>query len=47
MRNLPDQTCHEPDEISAVVQPFVIDWTTACRVGGSFKAKDRAPLFHF
>ena len=37
---------HEPNEIAPVVQPFIIDWTAGCRVGGSFNAKDRAPLFH-
>jgi hypothetical protein len=47
MRNLPDQACHELNEIPSVVQPFVIDWTAACRVGSSLNAKDWAALLDF
>jgi len=47
MRNLSDEACDELDEISPVVQCFVIDWTAACRVRSSFNAKNRAPWFHF
>jgi len=46
-RSLSDKACDESDEISPVVQCFVIDWTAACRVGSSFNAKNRAPCFHF
>jgi len=46
-RHLSNQACHELDEIPSVVQPFVIDWTAARRVGSSFDTKDRAPPFHF
>src|SRR5258707_4844817 len=46
-RNLSDQSGHELDEISPVMQLFVIDWTAACRVGSSFNAKDRAALLDF
>src|ERR1700758_4195471 len=46
-RSLSDKACDESDEISAVVECFVIDWTAACRVRSSFNAKNRAPWFHF
>jgi hypothetical protein len=46
-RDLSDQASSEADEIPSVVQPFVIDWTAARRVGSSFNAKDRAPLLDF
>src|SRR6266446_5073959 len=46
-RNLSDQAGHELDEISPVMQLFVIDRTAACRVGSSFNAKDRAALLDF
>ena len=46
-RNLSDQSGHELDEISPVMQLFVIDWTPACGVGSSFNPKDRASRFHF
>jgi hypothetical protein len=42
-RSLSDKACDESDEISPVVECFVIDWTAACRVGSSFNAKNRAP----
>src|SRR5215470_12034836 len=47
MRNLSYKARDESDEISAVVQCFVIDGTAACRVRGSFNAKNRASWFHF
>src|SRR6266852_1730169 len=46
-RHLSNQACHELDEIPSVVQPFVIDWTAACRVRSSLNAKDRAALLDF
>src|SRR5712671_2278403 len=46
-RNPSNQACREADEIASVVQPFVIDWTAARRVGSSFNAEDRAPPFNF
>src|SRR6266403_4125484 len=46
-RNLSDESGHELDEISPVMQLFVIDWTPACGVGSSFNPKDRASRFHF
>src|SRR6267378_5518484 len=46
-RHLSNQACHELDEIPSVVQPFVIDWTAACRVRSALNAKDRASRFHF
>jgi hypothetical protein len=46
-RSLSDKACDESDEISPVVECFVIDRTAACRVGSSFDAKNRAPWFHF
>src|SRR5258707_1753056 len=46
-RTLSDQSGHELDEISPVMQLFVIDWSPACGVGSSFNPKDRASRFHF
>src|SRR5467141_2077517 len=46
-RNLSDQSGHELDEISPVMQLFVIDWMPACGVRSSFNPKDRASRFHF
>src|SRR6266481_2293755 len=46
-RNLSDQSGHELDEISPVMQLFVIDWTPSRGVGSSFNPKDRASRFHF
>src|SRR5260370_7724284 len=46
-RTLSDQSGHELDEISPIMQLFVIDWTPACGVGSSFNPKDRASRFHF
>jgi len=47
MRNLSDEACHELGEIAPVMEPFVIHWAAAFRVGGSFNAKDWTPLFYF
>ena len=47
MRNLSDEACHKLDEISAVMQCFVIDWAAACRVGSSLNTKDRGLVFDF
>ena len=46
-RHLSNQACHELDEIPSVVQPFVIDWTAACRVRSALNAKDRTALLDF
>ena len=46
-RSLSDQARYELDQISAVVKCFVVDWTSACRIGSSFNAKNRAPWLHF
>src|SRR6266403_635585 len=46
-RHLSNQACHELDEIPSVVQPFVIDWTAACRVRSALNAKDRTTLLDF
>src|ERR1700758_1624090 len=46
-RNVSVEAGDESDEISAVVECFVIDGTVAGRVGSSFNAKNRAPWFHF
>ena len=40
MSSLSDKACHKLDEISTVMQRFVIDRTSASRVGGSLNAKD-------
>ena len=47
IRNLSDEVGHELDEIAPVMEPFVIHWAAACRVGGSFNAKDWTPLLYF
>src|SRR5215831_15339406 len=47
MRNLSDETRHKLDEISPVMQGFVIDRAAACRVGSSLNAKDRGLLLDF
>jgi len=46
-RHLSNQARHELDEIPSVVQPFVIDWTAACRVRSALNAKDRTTLLDF
>ena len=47
MRNLPDEACHKLDEISPVMQGFVIDRAAACRIGSSLNAKDRSSWLDF
>jgi hypothetical protein len=47
MGSLSDEARHELGEITPVMQPFVIDWAAACRVGGSFNAKDWTTLLYF
>src|SRR5215831_20620185 len=47
MRNLSDEPCHKLDEISSVMQRFVIDRAAACRVGSSLNAKDRGLWLDF
>src|SRR5215469_5589341 len=44
-RNLSDEACHKLDEISPVMQCFVVNRAAPCRVGSSLNAKDRAPPF--
>ena len=44
MSGLSDEACHKLDEISPVVQGFVVDRAAACRIRGSLNAKDRGLL---
>src|SRR5215472_12646111 len=47
MTNLSDEACHKLDEISSVMQGFVIDRAAASRVGSSLNTKDRGLLLDF
>src|SRR5215469_16669624 len=47
MRSLSDEACHKLDEISPVMQGFVIDRAAASRVGSSLNTKDRGLLLDF
>src|SRR5262249_4914806 len=46
-RSLAPKACYELDEISPVMQGFVIDRVAAGRVGSSLDAKDRALSLDF